>query len=151
MENDYLEDEHLPTEVKESLVLLLKLADKESRHFIKFRGTKPKGVYYLMGKSSNMLHCICSCERTVITQVNDKILDISVAQFILDLDLFYRMRKQIHKPKIPLIPRTHQALLDFLDTFPLFKKQFNQKVKLMIDDNDSTIKQFYDDTETTYP
>ena len=29
MENDYLEDEHLPTEVKESLVLLLKLADKE--------------------------------------------------------------------------------------------------------------------------
>ncbi|MBK5077556.1 hypothetical protein IL308_12440 [Lactococcus lactis] len=151
MENDYLEDEHLPTEVKESLVLLLKLADEESRHFIKFRGTKSKGVYYLIGKSSNMLHCICSCERTVITQVNDKILDISVAQFILDLDLFYRMRKQIHKPKIPLIPRTHQALLDFLDTFPLFKKQFNQKVKLMIDDNDSIIKQFYDDTETTYP
>ncbi|MCT0449094.1 hypothetical protein [Lactococcus lactis] len=98
-----------------------------------------------------MLHCICSCERTVITQVNDKILDISVAQFILDLDLFYRMRKQIPKPKIPLIPRTHQALLDFLDTFPLFKKQFNQKVKLMIDNNDSIIKQFYDDTETTYP
>lgn len=150
MENYYFEDGHLPTEVKDSLILLLKLADKESRHFIKFRGTKQKGVYYLMGKSSNMLHCICSCERTVITQVDDKILDISVAQFVLDLDLFYRMRKKIPKPNIPLIPRTHQALLDFLDAFPLFKKQFNQKVKLMIDDNDSIIKSFYDDTETTY-
>lgn len=75
-----------------------------------------------MGKSSNMLHCICSCERTIITQCDDKILDISVAQFVLKLDLFYRMRKKILKPNIPLIPRTHQALLDFLDAFPLFKK-----------------------------
>lgn len=150
MENDYSKDEQLTTEVKESLVLLLKLADKESRHFIKFKGTKQKGVYYLMGKSSNMLHCICSCERTVITQIDDKILDISVAQFVLDLDLFYRMRKQIPNHKIPLIPSTHKALLEFLDIFPFFKKQFNQKVKLMIDDNDSIIKSFYDDNEITY-
>ena len=150
MENNYFDAEPLPTEVKESIVLLLKLADKESRHFIKFRGTKQKGVYYLMGKSGNMLHCICSCERTVIKQADDKILDISVAQFVLDFDLFYRMRKRIFKPNIPLIPKTHQALLAFLDAFPLFKKQFNQKVKLMIDDNDPIIKRFYDDTETTY-
>lgn len=37
MENDYSKDEQLTTEVKESLVMLLKLADNESRHFIKFR------------------------------------------------------------------------------------------------------------------
>ncbi|MGV8956232.1 hypothetical protein [Lactococcus lactis] len=149
MGNRYLDDE-LFQSVKGTLGSLLMIADKESNHYVKFEGVQRTGGYYTMGKSESQGLCICSSDRTVMTQIDETILDISVAQFILDIDLFYRLQKSLPKRTVPLISNTHKALLDFLDAFPLFKKQFNQQVKMMIDENDFLIKSFYDDTETTY-
>ncbi|MFK4898958.1 hypothetical protein [Lactococcus petauri] len=49
-----------------------------------------------------------------------------------------------------MIARTHEAMLKFLEVYPMFKDQFNQKVKMMIDDGEELMKILYEDTEVTY-
>lgn len=68
----------------------------------------------------------------------------------LEIDLFYRMQKGLPRKGIPLIARTHEAMLKFLEVYPMFKDQFNQRVKMMIDDGEELMKILYEDTEVTY-
>lgn len=138
MGNKYLEDRSFQ-DSKDLLVMLLKLMEKETKGMYKFVGEYPTGIYYTTGKKKKQF-CICSSERTVLRQVDPFVRDISIAQFILDIDLFYRMQKGLPRKGIPLITRTHEAMLKFLEVYSMFKDQFNQKVKMMIDDGEELMK-----------
>ncbi|MFK4898959.1 hypothetical protein [Lactococcus petauri] len=100
MGNQYLEDRPFQ-DAKDLLVMLLKLMEKETKGMYKFVGEYPTGIYYTTGKNKNQF-CICSSERTVLQQVDPFVRDISIAQFILDIDLFYRMQKRITTKRYPI-------------------------------------------------
>lgn len=89
MGNKYLDDRSFQ-DSKDLLVMLLKLMEKETKGMYKFVGGYPTDIYYTTGKKKKQF-CICSSERTVLRQVAPFVRDISIAQFILDIDLFYRI------------------------------------------------------------
>lgn len=144
MGNKYLEDRSFQ-DSKDLLVMLLKLMEKETKGIYKFVGEYPTGIYYTTGKKKNQF-CICSSERTVLQQAAPFVRDISIAQFILDIDLFYRIQKGI-----PLSTRTHEAMLKFLEVYLMFKDQFSQKVKMMIDYGKEPHRGiFFEDVKSNY-
>ena len=150
MENKYLNDQ-LFYSVEHHLSSILNIADKESNQCIKFYGIDKTGIYYTIGNVPRSIRRICSSDLTISTNIEKSFFDVSIAQFILDIDLFYRMQQRLPKGEIPLISKTHKKLLDFLEEIPFFKDQFNKKIKIMIEnDDDELIKFFYEDVDTTY-
>ncbi|MFK4960312.1 hypothetical protein ACI1TN_10130 [Lactococcus garvieae] len=148
MDNKCLSDKQFQN-AKGLIILLLKLIEKESKGYYRFQKADSTGLFYTTGRGKVNFR-ISSSERTVIDQITPIIRDISIAQFILDIDLFYRMQKVMPRKGIPLTSRTHEAMMKFLEVHPMFKDQFNQKVKMMIDDGEELMKMFYEDTEVTY-
>jgi hypothetical protein len=141
IKNKYLADREFQ-EMKPLLMLLLKAGELESKGYIKLDALSPTGVYFWMGKGKKAL-CICSSERTVIEQTDNKVLDISIAQFVLEIDLFYRMQKKMPKPNVPLIENTHEQTMNLLKVYPFLKQQFEHKVRSMLKDKELIMMMFY--------
>lgn len=72
------------------IILLLKLIEKESKGYYRFQKADSTGLFYTTGRGKVNFR-ISSSERTVIDQITPIIRDMSIVQFILDIDLFYRM------------------------------------------------------------
>ncbi|WP_243416194.1 hypothetical protein [Lactococcus petauri] len=127
----------------------MKIIEQESKGIYNFEGEYSEGIYYTAGKS-RIKFCICSSESTIDYDLICGRRSISIAQFLLDIDLFYRIQKVLPQKTISSVDKTHQAMLKFLEVNPLFKDQFNQKIKTMIDNGERLVTLFYEDTEVTY-